>query len=60
MCQLSLSCRFLWSRSKTAEVQLFQPNAVQLSGSTHTGWRILIDDANDADNVYQEDHVQRE
>ena len=36
------------------EVQLFQPNAVQLSGSTHTGWRILIDDANDADNVYQE------
>ncbi|CAJ1392525.1 unnamed protein product [Effrenium voratum] len=44
----------LSASASTVTVQLYQPNAVQLSTSQHTGWRILIDDANDADNTYDE------
>eukprot|EP00435_Cladocopium_sp_Y103_P055148 s316_g18.t1 len=44
----------LTATATSVTVALYQPTAVQLSSSSHTGWRILLDDANDADNTYDE------
>eukprot|EP00434_Breviolum_minutum_P031275 symbB.v1.2.027656.t1/scaffold2852.1/size68900/3 len=44
----------LTATATSITVALYQPTNVQLSGSSHTGWRILVDDANDADNTFEE------
>ncbi|CAE8682339.1 unnamed protein product [Polarella glacialis] len=38
-------------------VKLYEPNGLHLSNAAHTGWRLLVDDANDADNTYEETSV---
>eukprot|EP00930_Biecheleria_cincta_P038762 TRINITY_DN26639_c0_g1_i1.p1 TRINITY_DN26639_c0_g1~~TRINITY_DN26639_c0_g1_i1.p1 ORF type:complete len:4930 (+),score=584.21 TRINITY_DN26639_c0_g1_i1:1092-14792(+) len=43
--------------ASTLTVELYDPTPLQLSTASHTGWRILVDDANDADNVYEETAV---
>jgi hypothetical protein len=42
------------STAATLTVKLYEPNAVQLNNAIHTGWRILVDDADDANDAYEE------
>ncbi|CAE7779180.1 TTN [Symbiodinium sp. CCMP2456] len=44
----------LTSTASTLTIALYQPTAGQLNNAQHTGWRILVDDVNDADNIYDE------
>lgn len=44
----------LTATATSVTVAVYQPTNIQLSSSSHTGWRILLDDANDADNTYDE------
>eukprot|EP00439_Symbiodinium_sp_Y106_P051756 s3186_g6.t3 len=44
----------LTSTASSLTIALYQPTAGQLQNAQHTGWRILVDDVNDADNIYDE------
>ncbi|CAE7244936.1 TTN, partial [Symbiodinium necroappetens] len=44
----------LTSTASSLTIALYQPTAGQLNNAQHTGWRILVDDVNDADNIYDE------
>eukprot|EP00928_Gymnodinium_smaydae_P022346 TRINITY_DN18808_c0_g1_i1.p1 TRINITY_DN18808_c0_g1~~TRINITY_DN18808_c0_g1_i1.p1 ORF type:complete len:4341 (-),score=787.41 TRINITY_DN18808_c0_g1_i1:161-11695(-) len=43
--------------ASTLTVQLLEPTPVQLSTAVHTGWRILVDDTMNADDLYEETAV---
>uniref|UniRef100_A0A7S4S4M0 Fibronectin type-III domain-containing protein n=1 Tax=Alexandrium monilatum TaxID=311494 RepID=A0A7S4S4M0_9DINO len=44
----------LATTASTLTVKLYEPTPVHLMTAAHTGWRILVDDANDADDIYTE------
>ncbi|CAE7771797.1 Ttn [Symbiodinium pilosum] len=47
----------LTTTASSLTIALYQPTAGQLNNAQHTGWRILVDDANDADDIYNETEV---